>query len=329
MKDEAKKRWYSLSGFILQFPFAALLVYWFWEWPSHLEPGYAVAILGVAAAIMAVRADRFTRVETSVWIILSVALCVLELRTIRHDREVAASELKDARSHEEQNFRAIGAGIKNTIEQGQEQFAATMRKSEKLIGDVGDSMMMQTGGDSFAFITLTGPQPPMLTVNDISHPLNPWLLVSITSHGKYPLRNIRAILMDDERRMAAVEEYNKHPGGDWVGAIQSADITYQYPYLRPQSPEAPSGDVEAIGAYPIPKGTRKRMSIAFSSLNGYWNETLHLGLVNREWHQCLSVLGPTVRQSTEPFIWCDADWPEGKALAQKDWAGLKRAMRQR
>jgi hypothetical protein len=48
----------------------------------------------------------------------------------------------------------------------------------------------------------------------------------MTSHGKYPLREIRADLMDDERRTAAVEEYNKHPDGDWLRAIQSADITY-------------------------------------------------------------------------------------------------------
>lgn len=322
MKDEEKKRWYSLSGFMWQFPFASLLAYWFWGWPRHLEPGYAVAILGVAAAIMAVRADRFTRMEPSVWIVLATALCALELQTIRHDREVAASELKDARGHEEQNFRDIGAGIRTTIEQGQEQFAATMRKSEKLAGDVGDSMRMQSGGDSFAFITFTGPEPSTLTVNDISHPLGPWLLVSITSHGRYPLRNVRAILMDDQRRIAAVEDYNGHPDGDWVRAIQSADVTYQYPYLRPQSPEAPSGDVEVVGAYPVPKGSSARMSIAFSSLNGFWSETIHLGLVNGQWHQCLSVLGPTVRQSNEPFIWCDADWPEGKSLALKDWSGL-------
>jgi hypothetical protein len=135
--------------------------------------------------------------------------------------------------------------------------------------------------------------------------------------------------MDDERRMAAVNEYNKNPDGDWVKAIQSADMTYEYPYLRPQSPEAPSGDVQAIGAYPIFSATRKRMTIAFSSLNGYWNETLHLGLIDQQWHQCLSILGPTVKESTEPFIWCDSDWPEGKALAERDWAGLKRPARQR
>ena len=127
-------------------------------------------------------------------------------------------------------------------------------------------------------------------------------------------------MMDDARRRDAANEYNKHPDGDMIKAINSADMTYQYPYLRPQSPEAPSGDVQTLGAYPVPRGDSMRLSILFSGLNGYWNETLHLGLVNGQWHQCLSVLGPTVKQSLDPFIWCDSDWPEGKALAEKDWS---------
>jgi len=130
-------------------------------------------------------------------------------------------------------------------------------------------------------------------------------------------------MMDEDLRLAAMEEYNKHPGGDWMKAIQSGDTRYQYPYLRPQSPEGPSGDVEVLGMYPFPKGDSKRLSIAFSGLNGYWNETLHLGRVNGTWHQCLSVMGPTVKQATNPFVYCDADWPEGKVLAGKDWRPTK------
>jgi hypothetical protein len=74
-----------------------------------------------------------------------------------------------------------------------------------------------------------------------------------------------------------------------------------------------------LGTYPLPKDDSKRLSIAFRSLNGYWDETLHLGLVNGKWRQCLSIMGPTAKQATRPFIYCDSDWPEGRALAEKDW----------
>ena len=75
-----------------------------------------------------------------------------------------------------------------------------------------------------------------------------------------------------------------------------------------------------LGTYALPKGESKRLSIAFRSLNGYWNETLHLGLVNGKWRQCLSVMGPTAQRAMRPFIYCDSNWPEGKREAEKDWA---------
>jgi hypothetical protein len=174
---------------------------------------------------------------------------------------------------------------------------------------------------------LTGPESPILTFNGFSHPSGPWMLISIASHGKYPLRDVHAVMTDVERQKAAIQAVNKNPGVDWSKsieeAIKSGDTRYHFSYLMPQSPEAPSGDVESIGAYDMPQGPRKNLSIHFGSLNGYWNEELHLGLVNGTWHQCLSVMGPTIRQVEHPFIWCDSEWPEGKALAEKDWAGIR------
>lgn len=327
MEEPNGKRWYSLWGFLCQLVFVGFILYWSWRWPNHVPvPGYAVTILGVAAVVMAVRADRFTRIENIIWIGVAVALCFVEIRAIRQDREVAARDQAEARKKEEDNFQKIAEGIARSIQESDVNFEQTMRRSDRIIAGVGDSVRMQTGGDSFAYITLTGPEPAILTISNISHPSGPWMLVSITSHGKYPLRDVHAVLMDDEQRMAAVQEYNQHPDGDWIKAIDSADVDYRYSYLKPQSPEAPGGEVEPVGAYEVPAGTRKKLTIHFASLNGYWNEVLHLGLVNGQWHQCLSVLGPTVKQSTAPFIWCDSDWPEGRLLAEKDWAGIaKRA----
>lgn len=78
-----------------------------------------------------------------------------------------------------------------------------------------------------------------------------------------------------------------------------------------------------LGMYPFGSKDTNDLSIAFSSLNGYWNERLHLRKVNGKWHQSLSVMGPTVKQALHPFVWFDADYPEGKALAEKDWQPTK------
>jgi len=126
-------------------------------------------------------------------------------------------------------------------------------------------------------------------------------------------------MMDDERRLAAMQEYNKHPNGDWIKVISSGDTEYQMPYLRPQSAEAPQGEVDIIGTYPMPQGDSKKLTMNFAAPNGYWNEVLHLGRVNGIWHQCLSIMGPTVKQAQHPFVYCDSDWPESKKLAEKYW----------
>jgi hypothetical protein len=318
--EEQKKPWYSTWGFLCPIVFVVFIAYWCWRSPNHLlAPGYAVTILGVAAVVMTVRADHFTKIEKMMWILVAIACCVVEINAIRHDREVAAKELADARAKEEDNFRKIGEGITNAIRESDNNFAQTMSRSDRIITGVGDSLKAQTGGDSFAFVTLTGPHAANFTFNKIAHPDAPWMLVWITSHGKYPLRDVNVVLNDDERKIAALAVYNKHPDGDFGRVAEFGFTRYHYPYLRAVSPEVPNGDAETLGAYDIPHESRKKLWINFSSYNGSWNEVLHLGLIDGQWRQCLSLTGPTRKQFFTPFIWCDTDWPEGKALAEKDW----------
>jgi len=165
---------------------------------------------------------------------------------------------------------------------------------------------MSTGGDSFAYITFT-PQP------------NEQFVIAITSHGKYPLREIRVTMMDEERRLLAMQEYNKKPGGDWIRAIQAGDTYFQVPYLRPQGPEAPGGDVEMLGTYPFGSKDTNDLTISFSSYNGYWNERLHLRRIGGKWLQALSVIGPTAKSVREPFEYFDHEFPDGKGIARRDW----------
>jgi hypothetical protein len=297
------------------------------HWPFC--PGVFIAILAVVAGAVTFW-EHPPRWVKAISIFVFLALMCSEVWMMSKDRERNDSDQTAARTASENNFREIAGEITASIAASDRNFAATMRKSDTITSGVADSIRTQTGGDSFAYITLTAQagylhfeeKDPICQQSSGSaerDPAGPYFQVAITSHGKYPLRELHATMMDDERRLAAVAEYNKHPKGDWIKAISSSDTEYRCLYLKPQSPEGPSGDVEMLGTYPLPMDDSKRLSIAFRSLNGYWDETLHLGLVNGKWRQCLSIMGPTAKQATNPFIYCDSDWPEGRALAEKDW----------
>jgi hypothetical protein len=121
-----KKPLYSLTGAVWQVPFAILFVYWLSRLP---EPGLAVTMLGLAAVVMAVRANRFTRAEEVIWIVIAVALCVVEIRAIRHDHSITESARSAAAAQEAKNFGDIGNGIRGSIRESQMQFQATMSGS--------------------------------------------------------------------------------------------------------------------------------------------------------------------------------------------------------
>ena len=272
-----------------------------WAW--HPPVGVYIGILGFLGLLVALTRDPTTirSREKAAWIFVMFVLLLLEVKSVYQDRNEHDEQQAEARERETKSFESIANGIEGAIQQSQKDFAASMRKSDAIMGGVTDSIRIQTGGDSFAYITFT-PEP------------GPYFLVSITSRGRYPLKEIHATMVDYDQQLKAMVEYTKHPSGDWTNVVNAGETRYEYPYLRP------SGDVELLGMHPFPRGDSNRVIIAFSSLNGYWNEVLHLNQVNGTWHQCLSVMGPTVKQATKPFIYCDSDWPEGKASAEKDWA---------
>jgi hypothetical protein len=98
-------------------------------WP--LVPGVAIGFLALAAAVMAVRADNFTQTEKAVWVVISLVLCFVELRTIYQDRDAhdrEQSELRiqesEARAKETQSFAAL-------IKQGQDFITQTRTSQDQ------------------------------------------------------------------------------------------------------------------------------------------------------------------------------------------------------
>jgi hypothetical protein len=306
-----KARWFGY--FLVAASICVLL--WFSRHPP--PSGIAVTAMAVVAGVMALRPEM-SGWEKWFWLPLLLTFMFVEIKAINKDR-------KD----QDDKFEGIVSGLQTTVNNSTaavntltELIKEEHQHFDQTMAGIATGIQTQTGGDSFAFITLTA-EPPGLSINmgNFAAPRRvPYFLVSITSHGKFPLRNLHATMMDDEGRLAAMEEYNRNPGGDPILAIQSSDTIFDFPYLRPQSSEAPNGDVEIIRLYPMTKSDSKRLTIAFRADNGDWVEALHMGRINGDWHQCLSVMGPTVRQAKHPFIYCDSDWLEGKALAEKDWS---------
>jgi len=251
MPEEMKQKkrpthWFHIPVQLVVFGFC---IYWYSHPPV---PNKAVLILTGITVVMALLEMHPS--HKAIYLLLVITLMSIENRAINKDHAdlLAAEDRRrkaddDRRKEENEKFNQIADGLRVALDNSNNQFRATTSKFNTTIDHVGDSIKSQTGGDSFAYITLTGPEPPYLIVNGFSHPSGPWFWVAITSHGKYPLRDIHAAMIDDERRLAAMQEYNKHPEGDWVKAIQSGDTEYKWPYLRPQSSEAPTGDVQTLG----------------------------------------------------------------------------------
>lgn len=285
------------------------IVWILWDlWSWHPPVGVWIGILGLLGVLVPFFRDlaRIGRHERALWTVVMFALLLLEIKSVYQDRNEHDLQQAEARERETKNFERIAKGITEAIDVSDKNFAETMNRSNLILAGVRDTIKTQTGGDSFAFVTFT-PEP------------NQQFLIAITSHGKYPLRDIHVTMMDEERRLQAMQEFNKHPEGDWIKAIQGGDTYFQIPYLRPQGPEAPSGDVEILGGYPFGSKDTNDLTIAFSSLNGHWNERLHLRRIGGKWVQALSVIGPTAKSVQHPFEYFDPGYPDGEGIAKRDW----------
>jgi hypothetical protein len=174
-------------------------------------PTVAIGFLAVVAVIMTVRANHFTHVERVVYVVIAFALFFVELKAVYKDRDEHDRQQAEARDREERNFRKIVSDLTSAVQQNEREFHETMTRSNAILAGVGDSIGTQTGGDSFAFISFTAQQAASFEMrwNDLIAPRGmPYFVVSVTSRGKYPLRGTHAIMMDDERRLAAMQEYN-------------------------------------------------------------------------------------------------------------------------
>jgi hypothetical protein len=110
------------------------------------------------------------------WICLLFGFLFLELTSIDKERE--ASEALSTRQQESESFRQIGEGIKGAITQSQQQFDATMKRSDKVVGlqvkelnNLSENLHTITGSESYAFLQYVPGQPFLAFVHKGDYPL--------------------------------------------------------------------------------------------------------------------------------------------------------------
>jgi hypothetical protein len=141
-------------------------------------PTVAIGFLGVVAAIMTVRADRFTPVERGMYVLLAFALFIVEMKAVYRDRdehdkqqaELQASE-REARRMEEKSFAALLTEGRNLL--GKTQEVETLTKM---------NLLNITGGESYALVT------PQVWSGVVPIPL------SIYNYGKQTLTGVTVVI---------------------------------------------------------------------------------------------------------------------------------------
>jgi len=117
-------------------------------------------------------------------VIVSV-LFVVEFRAIDQDRFVHDQEQAKARAEETKNFHDIGDGIKQSIQESQRQFDATMKSMKGLLSET-------TGGNSYIYFDVASVSGPVEIELPGTGLQKGAMIVSLVRvfNGQYPLHNV-------------------------------------------------------------------------------------------------------------------------------------------
>jgi hypothetical protein len=160
---DADVAWFGLFGSLSRaaftrwglYPQAALvalgLIWWQYQPDGWIQgPGVAIGFLGVAAAIMAARADHASKGENFAWVLIAFALFFVEMHYVRKDRDehdAQQSELRiredTARQAEQKAFSEEEAAFKKTAE----AFDGLFRQNKELFNET-------SGGDSYLYFDI-------------------------------------------------------------------------------------------------------------------------------------------------------------------------------
>ncbi len=243
-----------------------------WNW--HPPVGVFIAILAVLGVLVPFIREKVGRREKAIWSLVLVLLLGFELKSIYQDRNEHDKQQADARQSQLEGFRQIGDGIKTAIQNSQNQFDATMQRSELIFKGVRTSIDTITGGDSFVYLTF-GRQP------------DGRIVISANHAGKFPLHNV-------EVRITNLKEMDK--------IIAEAKRTGAQLYLPLASDiNVKIGDISAhvgraIWWLRFDNSDRQDYNVFFYGQNGLWSQLIRMRLQDNQWITATKVLGSDGRK---------------------------------
>lgn len=254
------------------------LIAW-WTPYSHLPaPGWAVAFIAGAAAAMSVH-DEMKGWQKGLWLLIIGAFLVIETRAISKDRwdsQVQASEdrkkqeagFEIIRSAQDTDFKATADGLKNAYLLSQQQFAATMQKSETIFGETKSVNALSMKN----LIAITGGQDrPYFDLSyDGNMPGRYYL--SLTNMSDHPYRGLQAMVTDVNKALNLYDSRTPHQffiedQQATMQIIKIGDVGISQGFtMQHQLPEQRGDDLVYL-------------KFSFSSLTGFWGEDI---LVRRD-----------------------------------------------
>jgi hypothetical protein len=236
---------YSWGGAFFQAPLIASVILGFLFVPP---PGFAVAVLSVTATVMAVRTDRFTRIEQVIWIFLAGTLCFIELRAIDQDREDHNKQQAEIQAQSETDRRRERRQFADLLDQGKYLLGQQQRSSRETINQL-------TGGNSWAWFMVV-PNTPT------GRPPTYELLMGV--EGEYPLHDVVVTLRVDSGMLTNGQGNVLNRGGS-LYADQNTEVIVNKSTLL-KGMQGPMGLRVGFGKY----------HITLYSRNGYIGENLEL-----------------------------------------------------
>ena len=259
---------YSRSAELFQAPFIGLIICWCFFPPP---PGYAVAVLAAAGAVMAVRAEYFTVTEKVLWIVIAAAFVIFEIRAISRDRSEHDNEQAEIRDNDAIIRAAERRQFERLLAQGKGLFSQEQELSKRTIDEI-------TGGNSFAYL---------LTFQEGNHQ-SP-IVIPV---GRNTMYQVKVRLADPSKRLDT-----SSPGA----FVSSATVaTLEVGELAPMFAWADTNSV-----IPFSNGESQDFNVFFVARNGAWTEELHLRKRPGGWVKALRVY-----QGTKRLLMCiDKDYP--------------------
>jgi len=171
---------YTRTAEILQGVFVLGCLIYFKLW-SPAPVGVAIALLGLAAAIMAFRTEKSSKwAEKATWGLIVVSLCVVEIRAIYRERNEHEVEQQRIRKKESDQFERV-------LKQNQKNFGETLEKmnglatsGRKAIDLSTEAIGEITGGDTYIYLVPARVPQPLSSFVIFAHGRHPFFAESKT-----------------------------------------------------------------------------------------------------------------------------------------------------